>query len=624
LQRLRRDLDSGRSASVELVTAPAIAALADRHPLKRWIWAAGVLVSVLVISAAAWLRFGRYEVEVQRPPPKIVPLTGNPGREMQPAISPDGKQVAYSWNGGKGGDFSIYVKLIGAGTPLRLTSGSGLYPAWSPDGRYIAFVRVSTDGSNISIFVVPALGGPERRLGGGGGKPAWSPDGKFVAIGDRSSPKDPWSIFLLSHETGEKRRLTLPPTGSLYDVDPAFSPDGKTLAFTRVMPPNGGDIYLLPLTGDGSRGGEPKQLTFEGRAILGLEWSADGRQILFSSNRAGGSTLWRIPISGGNPERLLAGGETAVQPSLSRQGNQLAYVRQLFDRNIWRMELPTSDMRSKLSSSGWRAPAPTQLIASKEQDFAPQSSPDEKKIVFTSNRSGNQEIWVCDSDGLNPVQLTSFGGPFVGTPRWSSDGQRIAFDSTKEGHREIYVINADGGAPRRLTIGTFDNVRPSWSSDGRWIYFGSIRSGTWQVWKAPVEGGEAVQVTKNGGREAFESRDGKFVYYSKFGVPAVPGIWRVATEGGEETQVLDEGTQNNWALLDDGICFLDTIVTPPVIKFFSFSTRRLEPIVALSREVMPQGGFDTPSLAVSPDGRWLFYVQADRAESEIMLVENFR
>jgi len=143
------------------------------------------------------------------------------------------------------------------------------------------------------------------------------------------------------------------------------------------------------------------------------------------------------------------------------------------------------------------------------------------------------------------------------------------------------------------------------------------------VWKAPIEGGQAVQVTKNGGREAFESRDGKFVYYSKFGTPPVPGIWRVAVGGGGETQVLEQGTQSNWALLDDGICFLDPVATLPVITFFSFATQKLVPIAAVPRGPIPQGGFGN-RLAVSPDGRWLLYVQNDRDESEIMLVENFR
>jgi hypothetical protein len=141
------------------------------------------------------------------------------------------------------------------------------------------------------------------------------------------------------------------------------------------------------------------------------------------------------------------------------------------------------------------------------------------------------------------------------------------------------------------------------------------------VWKIPAEGGRAVQVTKAGGREAFESPDGKFVYYSKLGVS---GIWRVPVEGGEETQVLDQGLQGDWAVFDGGICLLDPLSTPPTIEVFSFLTHRLDRIAVLPREVIPFGTVGGLGIAVSPDARSILYVQADQIQNEITVVENFR
>jgi Tol biopolymer transport system component len=174
-----------------------------------------------------------------------------------------------------------------------------------------------------------------------------------------------------------------------------------------------------------------------------------------------------IPASGGAPERLAVAGENASALSISRNGNRLVYERNVWDTNIWRIPGPNaSDGKS----------APLRFIASTQPDLEPQFSPDGKKIVFSSARSGNYEIWICDHEGRNPIQLTSFGGFAVGSPRWSPDSRWIAFDSpTKAGNDDIYVIGADGGQSRRLTSGPSNNVRPSWSHDGRWIYFGSNR-----------------------------------------------------------------------------------------------------------------------------------------------------
>ena len=606
-------------------------------PRRFWIGMITLLGFVLLIGAGTWFRLTRPKTEAPLPPPKTFPLTSNAGQENVAAFSPDGNEVAYSWSGESSGNPNIYVKLIDAGTPLRLTTSPSpeTAPAWSPDGRYIAFLRQTPDvktggawGEGMAIFSIPALGGPERKLGQSAmtwirsglwlwssARLAWSPNGKFLAIADKSAPQAPNSIFFLTVETGEKRRITFPPAQWWGDDLPAFSPDGHTLAFLRGPGAQARDIFLLSLGPEGTASGEPKRITFDDRIIAGLDWTADGHELVFSSNRSNGQRLWRIAASRGRPEPLSLGGENAVAPSISLHGARLAYTNKDVDTNIWRIERP--QLMSRPSTGG----PPIKFIASTRQDNAPQFSPDGKKIAFQSSRSGSYEIWMCDSNGSNPVQLTSFRGPNPGSPRWSPDSQRIAFDAPQEGHTEIYVISAEGGSARRLTFATSDDARPSWSKDGHWIYFGSRRSGEWQVWKVPAEGGSAVQITKNGGREAYESPDGRFLYYSKL---AVSGIWRVSVNGGEETQVLDHGIQGHWAVFDRGICLLNPSSTPPTIEVFNLLSRRLEQVAVLPRESIPVEGYSTPAIALSPDARTILYLQADQIRSEIMVVENFR
>ena len=165
------------------------------------------------------------------------------------------------------------------------------------------------------------------------------------------------------------------------------------------------------------------------------------------------------------------------------------------------------------------------LIASSRFDQEPQYSPDGNRIVFVSYRSGASEIWTCDSDGSNPVQLTSLGA--TTSPRWAPDGKSIAFSSDAEGHFAAYVVDAEGGAPRRLTSDPSMEYMPSWSRNGEWIYFTSNRNGNFQNFKMPAGGGPA-QVVAAGRFPRMESPDGQWFYFVR---GANHSVWRMPVEG---------------------------------------------------------------------------------------------
>lgn len=252
-------------------------------------------------------------------------------------------------------------------------------------------------------------------------------------------------------------------------------------------------------------------------------------------------------------------------------------------------------------------------------ESGPQFSPDDKMIAFESTRSGDYEIWMCRSDGTGVIQLTHFNSS-TGTPRWSPDGQQIAFDSRAPGNAEIFVMDSQGGPPHRLTTEPSSDVVPSWSRNGRWIYFASDRTGKHEVWKMPSTGGPAVQVTRHGGFAAFESPDGRSLYYAKD--MTAPGLWRIPTNGGEEVEIirsLEAGHWGYWAVVDNGIYYLDTTVKP-AIAFFDVNTRRTTRVFDLENRPATQA----PGLAVSADKKTILYTQLDALSRDIMLVENFR
>jgi Tol biopolymer transport system component len=638
LKRLQRDLDSGRARAVSM-TATALTVPAQPRRTRRFAGPAAVTVGVLVLGGSAVLHFfPRPAPEAPSPPAgpsaatpplrplQLAPFTGNPGAERQPAFSPDGTRIAYVWNGEKGDNFDIYVKLIGAGEPVRLTTNAAddFSPVWRPpDGKWIAFARYDAAKGDGGIYLVPALpGGQERRLApqslpvrtqsgplfGLNCTLAWHPDGNTLVFPSRESATDPVGLFALSVETREKpRRLTTPSPSQSGDILPAFSPDGRTLALVR----NRSLVYRMSFPE-----GQPTQLTFESQPNHALAWTEDGRDLVFASTRRGIAGLWRIPATGGEPAPLAGVGGNANDVAVAPPGqHRLAYVQQQIHRQIWRFRRPGRPEER---------PTPTPLLVSSRSDGGPiQYSPDGQRITFTSDRSGNEEVYVCDSEGRNPVQLTSFGSAGAGTPRWSPDGQSLAFQHGTAGGKAIFVVGAslDRDQPRLVTSRTFDDREPSWSRDGQSIYFSSNRSGRFEIWKVPAQGGEPVQVTKGGGESCFESADGKLLYY--YSARKTRDIWKVALRGGAEEHVLampKEGNWRDWALTENGIYFLDPEATPgPAFRFFAFASNEITLIAQLEKNPSER----LVCCDVSPNGQWFLYVKSI-SSSNIMLVENFR
>jgi Tol biopolymer transport system component/DNA-binding winged helix-turn-helix (wHTH) protein len=576
----------------------------------------------LAASAAGWMIISRLTSEAPSVPLRVMPLTSFQGAERFPSFSPDGTQVAFTWDGERQDNFDIYTRPVGREAPFRLTNDPSVdwSPAWSPDGRWISFLRFLPDRKAGVFLTTPLsraerqlaeIASPWRRLGFFGPHLTWSPDSKWIVTADQSSPDAPYGLVLVSVETGEKRPMTSPPQNGGNDISPAFSPDGHSLAFIRILSFSVTELYLLRLTDDLKPKGEPVRLTSKDQRTTSPVWSQDGREIIFASGDVWSSRLYRIAADKPDePREIESVGEVGPVLAISHTARRLAYVREFFDPNIWRLRIGTD---GKVDG------APATFISSTRVDFNPQFSPDGKKVAFMSNRSGHTEVWVCESDGTNAVRLTSVGGPLTECPRWSPDAERIVFQSHLNGQFDIYLINIRGGTPERLTHETSNDNVPSWSRDGRWIYFHSNRSGASQVWKVRTDSSGAVQVTKQGGFAALESTDGKFLYYSK-ATPRGPALWRVPVGGGEEVEML-EGISDwsTFAPVDKGIYFIPRRepTASASIQFLSFADGQIKNIIAITKPVFV-------GLTAAPDGQLLLYTQIDQEGSDLMLVEHYR
>jgi len=601
LEQLKEELDSGKLAG---------AAASERRHGRLRMWAAIAAAALLLAAVVVWRqREGRLPIDL-----KAVALTSYSGIEDDPSLSPDGSKVAFQWNGEKEDNYDIYVKQIGgSGTPVRLTTDPAIdcCPAWSPDDRWIAFVRKQK--SNWAVLLIPSVGGPERELTEISKSSAlsWTPDAKWLAFSEQDSPpQGPLSIWAINVDTIERRRLTTFVTQSagaefpLGDSAPAISPDGSALAFARQVKSYIWSFYVQRLTRDLRPQGEPKMVTdrrygYEG----GIAWTANGREIVYAAGGGAVQSLWRVPAYGGRaPQRLPYASPAAIEPAIASSPPRLVYTWWLRNVNLWRLDLRTGERKM--------------LIGSTYDQRIPQYSPDGRKIALQSDRSGNMEVWTCDADGSDCLQITHFDGPQCGTPRWSPDGRWLALDSRVEGQSEIYVVAADGGKPRRITYHPHGDLIPSWSHDGLWIYFASDRSGQYEVWKAPKDGGESVQVTRSGGYAALESPDGRYIYYDKL---SEPGLYKMPALGGEEMQILHAGPPAGqfatFGVTSKGVYFRPD-ADAKAIQFFDAATGKISSIAALDK---PLNG-----LCVAPDDAHLVWAQTDRVSMDLMLVDGFR
>lgn len=607
LEELRETVDSGQVAARQLFGAQT----------RRWLplGAAGALIAV----AAAFVWFSRSRLGAGQPA-EPVPLTSYEGVETNAAFSPDGSQVVFTWNGTAQDNFDLYVKVAGAGSPLRLTRdpAADVSPAWSPNGTQIAFLR-----EGQGVFLIPPVGGTERKLYSAGSSPdavderqrggefyspkllAWSADSNYLAFAAAPGLQGDAGIFRLDVRTGEAQRITF--AGSGRDFAPAVSPDGRRLAFSRCSSMNSCAVYEMKLDDRLKPGGEIRALTAPTNFIGALEWLADGRSLVFDELGVGAliSHLWRVSAAGsGEPWRLSFAAPDPRSVTVSRYGARLAYTIAHADRDLWRMERGVCS-RSPLSST--------------RNDASPQISPDGKRVVFGSWRSGNQEVWVSDLDGSNALQLTNSRAS--GTPRWSPDGQRIVYDTqTPDGLWDIEIVDSSGGKPLPLLHRPADDKVPSFSRDGKWVYFASDESGREEVYRVPASGGKPHRVTEDGGFAAFESMDGKSLYYTKS--PAgCSALYVRPLAGGMERQVAGSVCLRGFAVTRQGVYYLTGN-----LQDREHRVMLLDPRTGNTSQVGEVTGrlYLSQGLTVSPDGRTILFSASTHAGADLMLVDNYQ
>jgi Tol biopolymer transport system component len=483
-------------------------------------WTRSLLAGAGVVALAAAAGLGALlasRANAPEPPPevRIHRVTELPGLEEFPAISPDGRSVAFT--AGVGGKRQIFVRLIAGSAPLQVTHDAvdHQFPRWLPDSSAIVYFSPTAPGEmRGTLWEVSALGGVPRRVADslGGGADVSPADGRLaffrLAEGDVqlvTAPRDASSVEVVAR---------FPPV--TYYMHPRWSPDGKAIAYHR------GDSIRLDIFMVPAHGGEPRQLTRDNNLISGLAWTPDGSGIIYSSST--GDTMPYLPnmrlrsvrISDGRVDAVTSGEASYTYPDVAANG-AVAVSRMRLDSNIWKYPIagtPADNVRG-----GLRVTRQTGHV------LTPSAGPGDREVVFLSDSGGHANLWVINAESGELRQITNERDPSVavGVPVWSPAGRSIAFVYSKGNPGltfGVWLVDPDGSNLRSVAN---PGLGPAWSLDGRWLYY-ATRGGVGAeivMKKVQAEGGTPVTVTSEKLRNVIGS-DGSTVYYT-FERPLVDG-----------------------------------------------------------------------------------------------------
>ncbi|MBS1854700.1 MAG: PD40 domain-containing protein [Acidobacteria bacterium] len=595
-----------REERATFVPAPVSTAPSSRY---RWIWLTAGLGALAIGSAALafhpWKspeRTGRVAT-VEK-----LALTRLPGSAYQPALSRDGSKVAFVWDQEGRHEPGVFVKGPEDDEPRPVSRGEFEHssPAWSPGGRELAYLRYET--SAIRVVVHPERGGEshaiaalyQSRYGLDCRHLDWSPDGTTLAVDDKLDPTESFGIFLIDVRSGIRTRLTQP-SEIIGDVDPRFSPDGSRVSFVRMT-----DRFKMELVTVDLKDRQLRWWTHDGQTISGHDWSPDGSQIYFASNRTGEFRVWRVGLNGAAAVPTGISSANPVQLSASRSGSKLVYSDVLDDLNIWRLDLT----RNGKDGDGW-----SRVVSSTAEDSLPQVSPDGSRLCYRSDRSDDGQLWVSDIDGGHASQITREPlRPVAG--RWSPDSRSLVFNDAAD--RRMYRVDRDGG-PARLLGGT--GAHPMFSADGRAIYFNDRG-----IQQMDSDGGHVRPLLEFGAvHQKLLSPDGRYLYFTGERTGTV--IWRYELAGGKVTEVLNDllsGYWGAWVAGRRGIYYLGADREHPGGAAIYLLPEGSGTAVRKARFPGPLPPIGTTMWSLTPDERYLYCVRVDRSHSDLSLVEGLR
>ncbi|NTU84027.1 MAG: hypothetical protein HGA45_32425 [Chloroflexales bacterium] len=426
-----------------------------------------------------------------------------PDSISSPAWSADGRRIIFTSKETAAARSDIYMMNADGGGIKRMTrhETDETQASWAPNPSSLVFASNQRD--TFDIFKMAGDGDDMTPLTSGPAydqEPTWSPDGRIAFISNRDGAQ--WDIFVMEGDGSGLVNRTRSPAS---DRRPVWSPDKTRIAFySNRDGADGSEIYLMNADGSGLR-----RLTDVPGDDKNPTWSPDGSKIAFQSRRDGYWQIYVMNADGSGQTNLTRDpGVDAFNPAWSPVIDPSIPATRLPDNTTTAVKGPSGHIAYTLdgeiyvmSAGGTNFRNITQ--APDADDYDPAWSPDGKRLVFTSKRDNNVDLYIISADGSGLRRLTS--DPAVDADAdWSRDGSRIVFTSDRLqddaifGNRNIYVMSADGGEPTRLTSDPAADEAPAWSPDGGKIAFQSNREGRYEIFLMDASGNGQRNLSRDG------------------------------------------------------------------------------------------------------------------------------
>jgi TolB protein len=566
------------------------------------LFVAGIAVGAVAVAVlSVWWSRSR------APQAPIVKYLTYSGHDYSPATSPDGQTIAFTSD--RDGRPRIWLKDLASGRETALTSGPDDYARFSPDGSAILFSR--TDGALTSLYKMPVAGGAPVKIVEDVFDGDWSPDGRRIAF-VRLKAKDTqlsaaiWSVGVSGEPATEISRLE---NGSLKQ--PRWSPDGHTIAAVQnaIQAGSPTSIFLVDVDSGKSR---TIAATAGGFAILSVAWNGSSDKLLYSQAES-------VSLTGAAGRivqlDLISGGTQTVfwSPYASLIFDIVGPGTIVFGTGSPRQNVREIALRGASAKSRW-------LTRGNSTDRQPDYSPDGESVIFSSNQSGNLDIWQVSTKTGAARRLTDDPAEDW-DPAYTADGRKIIWSSNRSGHFEIWIAGADGSGARQLTQDGVDAENPTATPDGNWVVYSSGNPAKNGVWKVRQDGSQATRLVAGPTLVPDVSPDGQYCLY----VPNVAGkpyqvkVLRIADGSAVPFEILsDVFPRSRWMPDGKAIAFLgqdEKGVRGVYVQDFAIGQD-----TAKTRRAL--GGFDTDSTAesfgIAPDGTRLAIASREQLSSLMM------